>query len=64
MNNQQKPTVYSAENSGQRYAAAGMVRRFWGEYMQIQIFIWLTFAVHLKLLQHCSSLYSNSKYKI
>ena len=52
MDNQQGPTVLSIGNSAQYYVAAWMEGEFGGE--EIHVYIWLSsFAVHLKLSQHC-----------
>ena len=48
-----KDLLYSTRNSAQCYMAAWMGREFEREW--IHVYTWLNpFAVHLKLLQHCS----------
>ena len=47
-----KDVLYSAWNSAQCHVAAWMGGEFGGEW--IHVYVWLsTFALHLKLSQHC-----------
>ena len=60
MNNKQRPTVYSTWDYAQCYVAAWMVCGGGGKW--IHVYVWLTsFTIHLKLSQHFSWLYSNTK---
>jgi len=55
-----KDLLYSTWNSPQCYVAAWMGGECGGELMHE--YVWLSpFAVHLKLSQHCSQLYPNTK---
>ena len=50
-----KDLLYSTGNSAQCFVEAWMGGEFEGKWMDV--YVWLSpFAVHLKLLQHCSSI--------
>ena len=57
-----KILLYSTGNSTQCYVATWMGGKFRGEW--IHVYVWLSsFAVHLKLLQHCKSAILQNKVK-
>ena len=58
-----KELLYSAWDSAQCYAAAGMGGEFGGEW--IHVYVWLSlFTVHLKLSQHYSLAIFQYKMKV